>query len=331
MPAPYTLFAATGDAVARITGVPDDPTVTLALEGSGAQCVAVDPRDPERAFVGTFDRGVFGTRDGGESWEAVGDGVSHPRVLSVAVSPCHVEQGRSVVYAGTEPSGVFRSTDDGATWEELRALAELPSRDEWSFPPRPWTHHVRWIAPHHHDPETLFVGIELGGVMRTTDGGTTFEDRHPEALADSHVLATHPIDATRVYAVGGDGVATSRDRGGSWTRDVEGMDRTYTWGLAVDPADPDLWYVSSAPGPGQAHGDGDAEARLYRKRDGASFEALNGDAGPLRDMPYALVAPEAGTLVVGTHHGSIRWSDDRGEGWRTLDVELPQILQLACT
>lgn len=332
MSASHSLFVATGDAVACVTGVPRDPDVTLTLTDSGTQCVAVDPRDRGRVFAGTFDRGVFRTLDAGETWEDVGAGIPHRRVLSVAVSPCHVERGRSVVYAGTEPSGVFRSDDDGRTWEELDALTELPSRDQWSFPPRPWTHHVRWIAPHHHDPELIFVGIELGGIMRTTDGGETFEDRHPQALADSHVLATHPTGAQRVYAVGGDGVASSGDRGATWVRDVEGMDRTYAWGLAVDPADPDLWYVSSAPGPGHAHGDGDAEARLYRGRGSAPFEALplDGSAGPLRDMPYSLAAPDAGTLVVGTRPGSILWSEDRGEEWRTLDVDLRRVLQLAC-
>jgi hypothetical protein len=67
------------------------------------------------------------------------------------------------VYAGTEPSALFRSDDRGATWRELTALLELPSRLSWSFPPRPWTSHVRWIAPNPHDADLLLVGIELGG------------------------------------------------------------------------------------------------------------------------------------------------------------------------
>jgi hypothetical protein len=52
---------------------------------------------------------------------------------------------------------------------ELVALLELPSRPSWSFPPRPWTSHVRWIAPSPHDADLLLIGIELGGLMRSTE------------------------------------------------------------------------------------------------------------------------------------------------------------------
>ena len=84
-------------------------------------------------------------------------------MFSLAVSPAD-----GAVYAGTEPSRLFRSDDSGESWRELDALLELPSRPTWSFPPRPWTWHVRWIAPSPHDAGLLLVGIELGGLMRST-------------------------------------------------------------------------------------------------------------------------------------------------------------------
>jgi photosystem II stability/assembly factor-like uncharacterized protein len=300
------LFAATGDAVARV----DDDGVRLSLDGSGAQCVAAD-RD--RVFAGTFDRGIFRSLDGGESWTDVTDGIPHKRVLAVCIAP------DGTVYAGTEPSSLYRSTDDGASWEDLAALRDVPSYDTWFFPPRPDTHHVRWIAPHARD---IHVGIELGGVLRSRDGGTTFEDRHPDAVIDPHVLHRHPTATNRIYAIGGDGVSYSLDSGDTWTRDTDGMDRFYVWGLAVDPADPDLWYVSAAPGPDRAHGGRDAQGRLFRRRD--RWEPIS---DVVADMPYALAAPEPGTLVVGTRAGEIRTLT--GDTWRTLDVRVPGILALA--
>src|SRR4051812_28341013 len=109
------IYVATGDGVVTV----DDGRATAALEGKGVQCVAVDPNDPDRAFAGTLDDGIFRTRDAGRTWESVSDGIPHPRVLSVTVSP-----HGSVVFAGTEPSSVFRSTDDGASWEDLAALRD---------------------------------------------------------------------------------------------------------------------------------------------------------------------------------------------------------------
>jgi photosystem II stability/assembly factor-like uncharacterized protein len=325
------LFAATGEAVAVVDG----DSVRITLEGSGAQCISADPNDPNRVFAGTFDRGLFRSLDGGESWDQVGDAIPHKRVLSVCVSP-HTENGRSIVYAGTEPSSVYRSTDDGATWTDLSALRDVPSYDTWFFPPRPETHHVRWIAPHERDGDTIVVGIELGGVLRTYDGGATWEDRHPDAVIDPHVVHAHPSSTDRVYAIGGDGVSFSTDGGRSWARDVDGMDRGYTWGLAVDPADPDLWYVSAAPDPFLAHGEGDSQARLFRKRGSSPWEPLEldghgGVATTIETMPYALVVPRTapGTLVCGLRDGTILLSEDAGEEWRTITTDVPGILALA--
>jgi photosystem II stability/assembly factor-like uncharacterized protein len=324
-------FAATGEDVVRV----DDATATAVLEGVGAQCVAVDPRDPQRVFVGTFDRGVFRTRDGGDAWDPVADGIPHGRVLSVAVSPCDLENDLSVLYAGTEPSSVYRSADDGSSWDDVSVtLRELPSAPTWSFPPRPWTHHARWIAPHQTRPDVLYVGIELGGVLRTLDGGHTWEDRHPDAVIDPHVLRTHAVASDRVYAVGGDGVSYSQDEGATWQRDTDGMDRWYTWGLAVDPEDPELWYASASTGPMQAHGEGDAQARLYRKWGRGPWEpleldGLGGVKAPLDRMPYSLAAPAPGTIVCGLRDGTLFVSDDAGSSWRATDAQIDGIVALA--
>ena len=29
----------------------------------------------------------------------------------------------------------------------------------WSFPPRPWTHHTRWITPHPDDPDLIWIEV----------------------------------------------------------------------------------------------------------------------------------------------------------------------------
>ena len=97
----------------------------------------------------------------------------------MAVSPTN-----GAVYAGCEPSMLFRSDDGGATWRELESLRSIPSAPTWSFPPRPWTSHVRWIAPSPHDAGLLLVGIELGGLMWSEDGGETWEDHRPGAKLD---------------------------------------------------------------------------------------------------------------------------------------------------
>ena len=330
---PFRLFAATGSAVARLDVDGDGRIRTMtSLDGSGAQCVAVDPTDSNRVFVGTFDAGVYRTRDAGESWERVNHGLPHQRVLSIAVSPSRRVDGMQAVYAGTEPSRLYRSDDDGETWQDMRALTDLPSAPSWSFPPRPWTSHVRWIAPHHDDPDLLFAGIELGGVMRSADGGATWEDRKPGSYHDSHAVLTHALAPGRVYEAAGGGVALSDDAGATWREVDDGMDRHYVWGLAVDSADPDLWYVSASFSARDAHHtSGQAKARIYRKRGSEPWQPLASLPDPLPSMPYALLAlhDRPGTLVAGMHDGEILLSKDAGETWTHLDIRLPSLLALS--
>ncbi len=329
----FRLFAATGDAVARIdTKDGNKCTVDYSLERMKVQCVAVDPHDPERVVAGTDDDGVFLSTDGGASWDFIGEALQHRRTPSVAISAARQTNGKSAIYVGTEPSRLYRTEDDGQTWEDFPELPALPSSDTWSFPPRPWTHHTRWITPHASNPDIIYVGIELGGVMRSLDGGASWEDRKPGAYTDSHAIRVHPSATERVYEAAGQGVAMSADEGASWTPVDEGMDRHYCWGIAVDPGDPDLWYVSASFGARYAHArNGNAQGQIYRKRGAAPFELLNGALdNPLAYMPYSLLTlrDRPGVILAGMQHGEVLLSEDAGDSWRRLGVSLPGLLQL---
>ena len=328
-----TIHVVTGDAVARLSLSDGSPgEVMTSLEGSGACCIAVDPLDPRRVYVGTFDDGLFASCDGGETWDRSNAGLEDLRVLALTVSRSHRTGGVSAVYAGTEPSNLYRSEDGARSWQRLPALRELPSEPNWSFPGRPWTHHVRTIALHPTDPDVVLVGIELGGVMRSTDAGASWADHNPQAHSDAHRLLTHAAVPDRVYEAAGQGIAVSEDRGSNWKHVDEGLDRHYAWAAAIDQGDPDLWYVAVSRGPFAAHGSGDGEALIMRSvGDGWSPAAGWGDSPELRRMPYALAAlpDRPGALVAGLRGGVLMLSDDASESWARLQVELPDVVDIA--
>jgi hypothetical protein len=56
-------------------------------------------------------------------------------------------------------------------------IKQLPSSKSWSFPPRPWTHHIRWIEPDANNPDYVFAAIEAGALVQSHDGGKTWIDR----------------------------------------------------------------------------------------------------------------------------------------------------------
>lgn len=152
--------------------------------------------------------------------------------------------------------------------------------------------------------------------MRSTDGGATWSDHRPGAQPDCHSLAWHPDVAGRAYEAGGGGAAWSFDGGDTWEAADTGRDRHYAWAVAVDPDDPNCWFVSASTGPYAAHGRGSAEAFVYRWRGTGPWELLAGGLPqPLDAMPYALAFAD-GFLAAGLADGSIYASADTGDSWQ---------------
>jgi photosystem II stability/assembly factor-like uncharacterized protein len=311
-PRVMVVFAASGTNLIHLERDGDGFVAEKRLEGTGVQCVAVAPADAASVYAGCRGGGLWVSHDDGRRFER--SRLPEEDVFSVAVSAAD-----GAVYAGCEPSRLYVSRDRGESWKELGALLEIPSAPDWRFPPRPWTSHVRWIAPCPDDPELLLVGIELGGVMRTDDAGESFSDHRSGAVRDVHSLAWHPSEPGRAYEAGGGGAAWSVDWGQTWQAADEGRDRDYVWALAVDPEDPGRWFVSASPGPFQAHGAGSAEAFIYRF-EGSAWRSLGGGLPqPLDSLPYALRI-EDGLLYAGLGDGRLYESADGGDSWRGVPV-----------
>src|SRR5699024_12643663 len=82
-----------------------------------SRCLAADPTRAGRLYGGSFDNGLWITDDFGLSWRPGGEGITHNRVLSVAVSESARVEGPAVGWAGTEPCALSCSTDGGARWQ----------------------------------------------------------------------------------------------------------------------------------------------------------------------------------------------------------------------
>ncbi|MBW3554096.1 MAG: hypothetical protein KY466_11320 [Gemmatimonadetes bacterium] len=273
--------------------------------------LAGDPLVPGRAWCGTRRGGVFRSDDGGASWEPVG--LEGRLIMSLAASPA--EPG--LVWAGTEPSEVWRSADGGGTWERAPGLEALPSSPEWSFPPKPETHHVRWIACHPADPARLWAAIEAGALVSTADGGRTWRDRVPGGPYDTHELAVHPDAPDTLRVSAGDGYYESPDAGATWTSPDDGLEVGYLRSVAIDPGDPEVVLISAASGPRTAYVAGRSDGRLYRRVGEDRWERVTrGWPDPANTIaPLLIGGARAGELWAADERGVHR-SDDGGTGWR---------------
>ena len=274
-------------------------------------CVAADVLVHGRVWCGTDRGGVFRSDDGGRSWQSVG--LANRLIMALAVSPTD----QDVVWVGTEPSEVWRSGDAGNTWEQTSTLETLSSSSEWSFPPRPDTHHVRWIACHPLEPERLWVAIEAGALVSTIDGGRTWSDRVPGGPWDTHELAIHhkAPDTLRVSA--GDGYFESDDAGATWRSPTHGLEVGYLRSVAIDVEQPEVVVVSGSSGPYSAYVAGRSDGRLYRRLTHERWERVH-DGWPESASTIAALlcaGVKVGELWAADERGVHR-SDDGGKSWR---------------
>lgn len=308
------------------------------LAGLHAQCLAADPLQPERLYCGTFGQGLWISTDAGHSWQPVGDGIRSSQITAVAVSGTERAGTLGTVYAGTEPSALYRSEDGGATWQELASMLALPSAPTWSFPPRPYTSHVRAIGLDPLQAGVLLVAIEAGALIRSMDGGQTWEDRRPGGPFDTHTLGLPRQQPGHIYSAAGDGVmqagqgfAESHDSGTTWERPSAGLQHHYLWGLAVDPANPETLVVSAAAGPRQAHDLQTAASAIYRRTAGSAWQQVQQGLPPSQGMLASVLATnqaDPGVFYAANNQGLFR-SPDAGQNWQRIEAPMPEQMRLA--
>ena len=288
-------------------------------------------QEPESGmfFVGAFHGGLHVSNDHGATWEARTTGLTEHDVYSIA--SCR-SNGSTRLYAGTEPAHLFRSDDLGEHWTELPALRSVPSVPDWSFPVPPHIAHAKHINFDPHDPDTVYVSVEVGGLLRSRDRGETFEQLHG-IYEDAHRLVIHPEDNQRLYAVTGRGLYVSFDGGKSFEEWISRPSEIgdYPDGCVLHPHNPDLMFISCAQfNPGQWRKTHFAGARISRSIDGGrNWEILkNGLPDRLQASIEALCLEAAGdevSIFAATTSGDIHHSDDAGDSWSVIASGLAPI------
>jgi hypothetical protein len=319
-------LATTGNGLARAARGPEGGwSVVGLLLGQDLRCLAVDPFNAQVVYAGTQGQGVLRSSDHGLTWQPIG--LDGQIVKALALSP--LESG--TLYAGTRPARLFVSRDGGVQWSELESFRRIPWRRLWFSPAEPpFTAYVQGIALSPADPRIILVGVELGAVVRSDDGGQTWSGHRRGALRDCHSLLFHATCGDWVYEGGGTGAGTafSRDGGATWRQPRQGLDRRYGWAVAADPAQPEIWYAATSPSALKAHSVDNAQAAIFRAVGDAAWRKLGGGLPqPLNHMPYALLTDPAapGHIYAGLSNGAIWHSVDHGDTWQPMPFVLPGI------
>jgi len=325
------------------------------LAGTGAGIFAGGPSSPAHGlgehgvrhlsmiggdfFAGASD-GVYRSADG-RSWTRVGaDG---KEVWDVG----HVPGDDRTVYAGTQPAHIFASHDGGSSWAEMESFLKAPGAATWCLPGTPPpSARARTLVFDATDSNRFHVGIEVGGVASSEDGGQSWTVSLPGGNPDIHVMVAHPTKPGVIFATTGfgridnsephekriAGTFRSDDSGRTWTYLWKDIKPPYTRPICIDPRAPHPITVACAPTAfSSIKNDGGALAMLYRSDDdGASWRSL-GDAAhspsAANFLSVTVDMSRLGSVLVGTETGEV-WRVSPDAAWTRLADGMPPVQAL---
>lgn len=303
----------------------DGMTATLEMHTFlGTHVVALAPAD--HSILVACSRNGLGRIDLSD-WST--DWVLDAHVLSVLTHP----SSRKACLAGTEPAALYRSDNGGRNWRELRQVRDAPEATRWYHPSQSTSPRVLALAWDVADVDTFYCGIEVGGVLKTVDGGETFRQMNKGLHEDIHKLVIHPKRPRELWAVTGSGLYKSDNGAESWQSSSHGMRRRYAVALAVAPGTVETLVVSAAQGP-PWNGTFDANAMFFRSTSrGVLWEvAMQGLPQSLDGVPVALMPSLeiSGRIYGAVASGELLASDNTGRSWRLLAADLPAIQAAVC-
>ncbi len=285
-------------------GLPDAPEV---------RALTPHPSRLNTIYAGTQD-GPYLSEDQGDFWTQVSGVESGLPVWSILFAP----NDPTTMYAGGEDASVHSSANGGQTWTRLITDMRFP---EITMRPRANpARRVLMMGASPFNPQVLYGAIEVGGVMRSMDGGRQWENLshgmyQTDQAVDTHGILASSVSPDLVFSITGAGLFRSPDGGNHWGHvpltplDVTG--RLYTRAIQEDPTDPNIIWV------GAGNGFDGGLGGLYKSEDGGdNWNPVNmGVQLPSSIFCIAFDHSNPSRMACASYRGQVYISEDSGSSW----------------
>ncbi|MDH4154845.1 MAG: hypothetical protein OEV01_13750, partial [Nitrospira sp.] len=266
--------------------------------------IQLHPKNPDIIYVATNDY-IYKTRDGGQTWANLSQGMSHSRVIAMAVDPAYP----ATVYAGTKGDAVYKSHDGGQRWASMRSGlddATISSVvNQFLFDPT--------------DAQHIFIATTMG-VFETKNGGEQWVKKM-EGMKEVLMVVTLGMDPTRpsiLYAGTSGGVYKSIDQAGHWEKVNNGlvppnMVKTSralnVTAILVDSYEPETVYAATLAG-------------MYKTTDGAkAWKRIGESLADQMIVGMVLDRTRRGVLYI-TGRDGVHRCEDGGMIWKAINKGL---------
>ena len=285
-------------------GLPDAPAV---------RALAVHPVKPEIVYAGT-QSGLYRSGDRGEHWEKVEMPDHGLPVWSVLFHP----HDPDVILVGCENCEIYRSDDGGEHWIRLPVSVRFP--EITTLPTANPAKRVLMLDASAGEPDVIYGAIEVGGAIRSLDGGEHWENLSHGQYLNDDTVDVHGVLVSRwrpgtVIGIARAGMFRSDDGGDHWRPvpldPLNAKGQIYCRDIREVPGNPrDVWVA--AGGGFQS----DVGVLLHSRDGGDSWSRVEIGA-PVPHTMFKLAFDERrpSLMSCATNGGEVWTSQDAGESW----------------
>jgi len=288
-------------------GLPEAPAI---------RAIAVHPLNPDIIYAGT-QSGPYRSDDRGDHWEKVDIADHGLPVWSFLFHP----HDPNVMFVGYENCEIYRSDDAGNHWTRLPVSVRFP--EITTAPGANPAKRVLMLDASGNEPNHLYAAIEVGGTIRSTDGGEHWQNLSHGQYLDDDAVDMHGVLVSRwrpgtIIGIGRAGMFRSADGGTHWQHvkldPLNPKGQIYCRDIHEVPGNPRKVFVTAG-----ANFQSDKGVLLYSGDGGDTWQRVQMGVTPSHTL-FALAFDEhhPELAACATNGGEVYSSRDGGESWVAL-------------